>query len=55
MIRDNPDNDDEVERDGVGGAGGRGQKEDVVIDLTQSSDDEEVGEEERPSRRKRAR
>ena len=38
MIRDTPD---EVERDGVGGAGGRGQTEPVVIDLTLSSDEED--------------
>ena len=38
MIRDTPD---EVERDGVGGASGRGQAEPVVIDLTLSSDEED--------------
>jgi hypothetical protein len=38
MIRDTPD---EVERDGVGGASGRGHAEPVVIDLTLSSDDED--------------
>ena len=38
MIRDTPD---EVERDGVGGASGRGKAEPVVIDLTLSSDEED--------------
>ena len=45
MIRDTPD---EVERDGVGGACGRGQAQPVVTDLTLSSSDEE---DEPPARR----
>ena len=45
MIRDTPD---EVERDGVGGASGRGQTGPIMIDLTLSSSDEE---DEPPARR----
>ena len=50
MIRDTPD-DDEVERDGVSGASGRGKEAEsgpIVIDLTlSSSDEEETSEDER--------
>ena len=46
MIRDTPD---DVERDGVGGASGRGQAGPVVIDLTLSSDEDDDPPPRRPS------
>ena len=59
MIRDNPDDEYDVERDGgVGGVCGRGSREPtgpVVIDLTLSSSDEEDASEDHPTRRRRLR